>query len=84
MKSQADKKRVERRFEVGDQVFLKLQPYVQTSIARRSNQKLSYKFFGPYKVLQKLGNVAYKLELPPDSQIHLVVHVSLLKKAVPA
>ncbi|XBI49267.1 hypothetical protein VPH35_112861 [Triticum aestivum] len=84
MKSQADKHRCERSFEVGEQVYLKLQPYVQTTVARRSNQKLSYKFFGPYKVLARVGAVAYKLELPPGSQIHPVVHVSMLKKAMPA
>jgi ribosomal protein L21E len=84
MKSQADKKRVERSFDVGDEVFMKLQPYVQTSIARRSNQKLSYKYFGPYKIIQKVGAVAYKLQLPPESHIHPVVHVSLLKKAIPS
>ena len=84
MKSQADKTRSERQFTVGDSVYLKLQPYVQTSIAKRSNQKLTYKFFGPYKILQRVGAVAYKLDLPTGSQIHPVVHVSLLKKALPA
>jgi hypothetical protein len=84
MKSQADKHRTERSFAVGEKVYLKLQPYVQSSVARRSNQKLSYKFFGPYKILQKVGTVAYKLDLPSGSQIHPVVHVSLLKKAIPA
>ena len=82
MKSQADKHRTEREFEVGDMVYLKLQPYIQTSVAPRSNQKLSFKYFGPYKILQKVGNAAYKLELPPDAKIHSVVQVSLLKKHV--
>jgi hypothetical protein len=63
-------------------VYLKLQPYIQTSVAPRSNQKLSFKYFGPYKILQKVGNAAYKLELPRDAKIHSVVHVSLLKKHV--
>jgi ribosomal protein L21E len=83
MKSQADKKRVERQFAVGDQVYLKLQPYVQTSLGNRSNQKLSYKYFGPYGILKRVGEVAYKLQLPADTKIHLVVHVSLLKQALP-
>lgn len=48
MKHQADKHRSERSFAVGDWVFLKLQPYVQASLAPRSCQKLAFKFFGPY------------------------------------
>jgi hypothetical protein len=84
MKSQADKGRTERQFEVGDQVFLKLQPYIQSSIAPRANQKLSFKFFGPFKVLQRVGSVVYRLELPPASSVHPMFHVSQLKKAVGA
>jgi ribosomal protein L21E len=84
MKSQADKHRVERQFKEGDQVYLKLQPYVQTSLGNRSNQKLSYKYFGPYTVLQRVGAVAYKLQLPVGSKIHPIVHVSLLKQALPS
>jgi hypothetical protein len=79
MKSQADKKRSERSFQVGDFVYLRLQPYVQASLAPRSHNKLCFKYFGPFKVLAKVGEVAYKLELPPTSSLHLVFHVSLLK-----
>jgi hypothetical protein len=61
MKSQADKRRVERQFQVGDKVYVRLQPYVQTSLGNRTNQKLSYKYFGPYNIVHAAcGVVAYK------------------------
>lgn len=81
MKTQADKKRSERQFLVGDFVYLKLQPYVQSSVMARSNNKLSFKFFGPYEIEAKIGAVAYKLKLPASSAIHPAFHVSQLKQA---
>jgi hypothetical protein len=63
---------------------LKLQPYIQTSLAPRSNQKLSFQFFGPFSVLQRVGKVAYMIDLPPTSSTHPVFHASHLKKAVGA
>ena len=50
-KHQADKNRTEREFQVGQSVFVKLQPYVQFSLAHRVNQKLSYRYFGPFKIV---------------------------------
>ncbi|KAK1652704.1 hypothetical protein QYE76_070509 [Lolium multiflorum] len=82
MKSQADKKRSERSFKVGEWVYLRLQPYVQVSVANRASQKLGFKYFGPYQILGKVGNVSYKLQLPDSAKIHPVIHVSQLKKAI--
>jgi len=81
MKKQADKRRSERSFNVGDWVFLKLQPYVQSSVVARSNNKLSFKFFGPFRIPKRVGAVAYLLDLPTTATVHPVFHVSLLKSS---
>lgn len=82
MKLYADQRRTKRESQVGDFVFLKLQPYRQTSIALRRNLKLSSKYYGSFKVIERMGQVAYKLDLPTDSKVHLMFHVSLLKRNV--
>jgi len=84
MKKYADQHRSERHFKVNDWVFVKLQPYIQSSLSQRANQKLAFKFFGPYRVVARVGTMAYQLELPASSSVHPVFHVSQLKKSVGA
>ena len=83
MKQQADQHHSERSFDVGDWVFLRLQPYKQMSLKQaKKDNKLSPKYYGPYKLLQNIGTMTYKLELPASSQVHPVFHVSCLKKVI--
>jgi hypothetical protein len=78
----ADRHRVECNFEVGDLVFLRLQPYRQSSLKKSGAEKLKPHFYGPYRVIKRVGEVAYELELPEGRKIHNVFHVSCLKKAL--
>jgi hypothetical protein len=55
IKIQVDKHQTDREFQVGEHVLLKLQPYAQSSLVNRPFSKISYKFFGPYKVIERIG-----------------------------
>lgn len=65
-------------------VYLKIQPYMRRTLATRMNEKLFPLLFWLYKVIQRIGPVAYKLELSATTCIHTVFHVSQLKKALGA
>jgi hypothetical protein len=84
MKQQEDQGHSECQFVEGDQVFLRLQPYRQTSLKAEHFQKLAPKYYGPYTMLKRVGQVAYQLALPSHLKLHPVFHVSFLKKVIGA
>ena len=84
MKRFVDLKRIERHFEIGDWVYLRLQPYKQHSVVQRKNLKLSPRFYRPYQIVERIGGVAYRLDLPSTSLLHPVFHVLILKKKLGA
>jgi hypothetical protein len=81
-KSYHDKKRKDVEFQEGDHVFLRVTSTTGVGRALKS-KKLTSKFIGPYQILRRIGNVAYKIALPPSlSNLHDVFHVSQLRKYV--
>ena len=79
-KSYADMKRKDIRYKVDEKVFLKVSPWKKVMRFRKKG-KLSHRFIGPYKVIEKVGPVAYRLALTPYlEKIHNVFHVSMLRR----
>ncbi|KAK6137922.1 hypothetical protein DH2020_028335 [Rehmannia glutinosa] len=82
-KSYADKRRKDLEFEAGDEVFLRLLPR-KGLINPKKGGKLSPRYIRPYKILQRIEKLAYRLELPAQyAGMHDVFHVSRLKKYRP-
>nr|GFD08966.1 putative nucleotidyltransferase, ribonuclease H [Tanacetum cinerariifolium] len=78
-KSYADKHRKSLEFQPGDHVFVKVSPArgVRRFVIK---VKLSPRFIGPFEILDRVGEVSYRLALPPQlSHVHNVFHVSLLR-----
>ncbi len=81
-KSHSNKKRRDLTFSVRDHVFLKALP-AKGVVRFRIQGKLSFRFIGPYEVLERIGPMAYLLALPPKlAGVHDVFHVSLLRKYI--
>ena len=82
-KSYADPRRRDVQFGVGDHVFLKISP--MKGVMRFGKKgKLTPRYIGPFEILDRVGNVSYRLALPPNfGHVHPVVHISMLRKYVP-
>ncbi|GJS63502.1 hypothetical protein Tco_0678066 [Tanacetum coccineum] len=81
-KSYADKKRRPLEFEVGDKVMLKVAPWKGVMRFRKCG-KLNPCYIGPFRIIERIGPVAYRLELPQElSRVHNVFHICNLKKCL--
>ncbi|CAA0810069.1 Unknown protein, partial [Striga hermonthica] len=82
MKSTVDHHRRDIQFEVSERAFLRVSPF-RGVIRFEKRGKLHPRFIGPFEVLERVGDVAYRLALPPElSSVHNVFHVSMLRKYV--
>ncbi|GJX90196.1 putative reverse transcriptase domain-containing protein [Tanacetum coccineum] len=81
-KSYADKSRKPLEFSVGDYVLLKVSPW-KGVVRFRKKGKLAPRFVGPFEIVEKVGPVAYRLDLPKElNGVHDTFHVSNLKKCL--
>ncbi|GJV48592.1 putative reverse transcriptase domain-containing protein [Tanacetum coccineum] len=81
-KSYADIRRKPLEFQVGDKVMLKVSPWKRV-IRFSKQEKLNPCYIGPFRIIDKVGTVAYRLELPEQlSRVHSTFHVSNLKKCL--
>ncbi len=82
-KSYADPRRRDVEFAVGDYVFLKVSP-IKGVMRFEKKGKLAPQYIGPYEVTDRVGAIAYWLELPLNlSHVHPIFHISMLRKYIP-
>ena len=80
MKKYVDKGRWPLEFEEGEKVLLKLTPQIWKKIRNKQFQRgLIPKYDGPFEIVKRIGNMAYKVKLPERLKLHLTFHVSFLK-----
>jgi hypothetical protein len=82
MKTAHDAAHRDMEFDASAWVWLRLNQRTTLSVRDGAHSKLAPQFFGPYQVLERVGPLAYKLQLPSRAHIHNVFHVALLKRFV--
>ncbi|CAA0825912.1 Unknown protein [Striga hermonthica] len=84
MKKYANRGRRDVQFAVGDLVLLKVSPKVWKRISAKAvHRGLIPKYEGPFEIVSKVGNVAYRLKMPDRLKVHPTFHLSYLKKYHP-
>ncbi|WVZ16786.1 hypothetical protein V8G54_009768 [Vigna mungo] len=78
MKKWADQYCRDVQFAEDDWVYIRLRPRRQSSVTGTTTGKLMKRFFGPFQITRRIGDVAYEVALPPTARIHNIFHVSLL------
>nr|GEW83418.1 putative reverse transcriptase domain-containing protein [Tanacetum cinerariifolium] len=82
MDSYADKKRKPLKFSVGEYVLVKVSPW-KGVVCFGKNGKLAPRFVGPFEIIERIGPVAYRLDLPKElNGVHDTFHISNLKKCL--